>query len=142
MQFDTATYVVFLTLVLAGFWLLRRASGGRILLLLAASYLFYMWWNARFIGLIVASTLLDFWVGQRLHACQDPRRRKLLLWVSLGGNLGLLAFFKYTNFALRSVSELGAWLGVHLSIAGGARRIRQVVILVVFVSAARLLWPT
>lgn len=90
----------------------------RFVFLLAASYLFYMAWNPRFIALIIASTLVDFWVAQRIEDTPDTEtaKRKHLLWGSLAMNLGLLGYFKYTNFFLQSVSGAASLLGADLAI--------------------------
>jgi D-alanyl-lipoteichoic acid acyltransferase DltB (MBOAT superfamily) len=109
MQFDTATYVVFLTLVVGLYWTLRGHSTARVALLLAASFLFYGWWDARFLVLIVASTVLDYWVGARLHRSESTSVRRRYLFLSILGNLGVLSFFKYTNFLAQSVLQIGSW---------------------------------
>ncbi|MEZ4988771.1 MAG: MBOAT family O-acyltransferase [Saprospiraceae bacterium] len=63
-----------------------------------ASYIFYGWWDWRFLFLILISTLIDFFVGLQLSRAKEEKRRKLLLGISLGANLGMLGFFKYYNF--------------------------------------------
>jgi len=73
----------------------RRAQNG---LLLAASYVFYGYWDWRFLSLLALSTLVDFSIGRALAREEDGRRRKRLLLVSLCTNLGALGFFKYFNF--------------------------------------------
>jgi len=75
------------------------------LLLLAASYLFYMWWDPRFIVLILASTIVDYYLGILLETAR-PNRRKLLLAASLAVNLGILGFFKYYDFFAGSLADL------------------------------------
>lgn len=74
--------------------------------LLAASYVFYMSWSIPYAFLILLTSLLDFFVGIGLGRIEDPRRRKLLLVVSIAANLGVLGYFKYTNFLLDNI-----WLG-------------------------------
>jgi D-alanyl-lipoteichoic acid acyltransferase DltB (MBOAT superfamily) len=63
-----------------------------------ASYIFYGWWDWRFLSLILLSTLVDFSVGNLLQKTTKKLRRKLLLWISIVFNIGLLAVFKYYNF--------------------------------------------
>ena len=77
---------------------------GKILLLLA-SYVFYMWWDPRFIVLILTSTVVDYWLGLWLEVASG-RRKKVLLAVSLIVNLGLLGFFKYYDFFVGSLAGL------------------------------------
>ena len=83
-------------------------------LLLGASYYFYAAWDWRFLSLLLASTIVDFTAARLLDASSDPRRRKLLLCVSLGFNLTLLGFFKYFNFFSDSLRALLASVGWHL----------------------------
>ena len=75
------------------------------LILLCASYIFYMWWDPRFIVLILTSTVVDYFLGIWLEAASG-RRKKLLLVVSLIVNLGILGFFKYYDFFAGSLAAL------------------------------------
>ena len=102
MSFNSTTFVAFFALVFFAYWALARTRTPRFALLFVASALFYMSWNARFLVLILFSATLDFAVGRRLHRTLDPRARKLLLGLSLAGNLGLLGYFKYSNFFVGS----------------------------------------
>ena len=89
-------------------------------LLLAASYVFYGWWDVRFLALIVASTLTDFVVAQIADPERNPparaSHRKLAVMVSVVVNLGLLGVFKYYDFFVGSLSALGAQIGFDLSL--------------------------
>jgi D-alanyl-lipoteichoic acid acyltransferase DltB (MBOAT superfamily) len=67
-------------------------------LVVLASYVFYGWWDWRFLSLIVFSTLVDFTIGKRLAQEDRQHYRKILLWTSILVNLGFLGFFKYYNF--------------------------------------------
>jgi len=69
-------------------------------LLLGASYIFYMWWDPRFIVLILTSTVVDYFLGIWMETASG-RRKKFLLVVSLVVNLGILGFFKYYDCSLR-----------------------------------------
>ncbi len=112
MLFNSQAFAVFFVVVFGLYWLLRRAETPRVLLLLAASYMFYGYWDWRFLGLIVFSTVLDFLVGAAMGRSTDPRRRKRLLLLSLVGNLGVLGFFKYYNFFAGELALLLADVGV------------------------------
>ena len=68
------------------------------MLIVISSYIFYGWWDYRFLSLIIISTLVDFLVGKGLSRESRPSYRKLLLWTSIIANIGLLGFFKYYNF--------------------------------------------
>ncbi|MGD9611651.1 MAG: MBOAT family protein [Kiritimatiellia bacterium] len=109
MLFATYTFAVFLAAV----WLLHLALPlrGRQILLLAASYLFYCWETPVYGLLIFASTALDYLVGLGLERTERPLGRKALLGASLLGNLGMLGFFKYGDFAGANLVGLGRLLG-------------------------------
>jgi alginate O-acetyltransferase complex protein AlgI len=87
----------------------------RRLVMLGASYLFYGWWDWRFLGLIILSTIVDFLIGLALRRETDLRLRKLLLVTSLTSNLGLLGLFKYFDFFTQSLSVVAESFGVSLS---------------------------
>ncbi|HQV77522.1 MAG TPA: MBOAT family O-acyltransferase [Chitinophagales bacterium] len=70
------------------------------LLIVASSYLFYGWWDWRFLSLILFSTLVDYLIGLGLLKQENLTNRKILLWTSILVNLGFLGFFKYYNFFL------------------------------------------
>ena len=89
----------------------------RNVILLVASYVFYGWWDPRFLALIAFSTLVDYFVGIGLDQTMDPRRRKYLLWTSLVLNLGLLGYFKYTNFFLESFVDAFSLFGADLQVS-------------------------
>lgn len=102
--FNSLQFAVFFAVVFAAY--ARLGHRGQNLLLLAASYLFYGAWDYRFLSLIVFSTLVDYYLALGISASEDPRRRKLLLWLSMVTNLGLLAFFKYYGFFVDSLETL------------------------------------
>lgn len=111
MFFDTPVYAVFLALVVLAYWRLGWRSQNRMLL--AASYLFYGWWDVRFLGLIAASTVVDYYCARFIAASQDATRRRLLLTLSLVVNLGFLAAFKYFDFFVDSFVGVLSVLGIH-----------------------------
>ncbi len=118
MLFHSAIYALFLPTVLAIYWLLTlikpplRAVRVQNGLLLLVSYFFYGWWDWRFVGLIILSSLIDYVVGLSLDATDDPRRRRFILAASLVANLGILGFFKYYNFFVGSAVQALTALGV------------------------------
>jgi D-alanyl-lipoteichoic acid acyltransferase DltB (MBOAT superfamily) len=69
-------------------------------LIVASSYLFYGWWDWRFLSLILFSTVVDYTIGRKLKTEHKQTKRKALLWASILVNLGFLGFFKYYNFFL------------------------------------------
>ncbi len=110
MLFIESRFFLFFAAVFAIHWLLRD-NRLRQLWLLACSYLFYAAWDWRFLSLILASTLIDYFAALRIDAARDRAIRRRWLALSLAGNLGILGFFKYFNFFSDSLVTLSAWLG-------------------------------
>ncbi len=112
MLFNSIEFAIFLPLVFSIYW----AIGGRFprrqnLFLLMASYFFYGWWDWRFLGLIIFSTAVDYFIGLKLGKINLTNKRKRLVFISLLTNLGLLGFFKYYNFFVDSFAEAFSFLG-------------------------------
>jgi alginate O-acetyltransferase complex protein AlgI len=111
MLFNSATFLQFFAAFVLLYYSLRLHLRARNVLIVAASYLFYGWWDYRFLALLFASSLLDYSVGLGLQRLREPQTRKLLLVLSIAGNLTVLGFFKYYDFFVSSVSEMLARLG-------------------------------
>jgi D-alanyl-lipoteichoic acid acyltransferase DltB (MBOAT superfamily) len=79
--------------------------------LLLASYVFYAAWNPPFILLLWLSTVVDFFVGRALYTQKNVHKKRLLLVISLIGNLGMLCFFKYGTFLLDNFVTLANLVG-------------------------------
>src|SRR5256712_12290742 len=103
MLFNSFQYWIFFLMVAVLFYSMPFRVGK--LLLLCASYVFYMWWDPRFIVLILTSTVVDYFLGIWLEVTSGPRK-KVLLAISLIVNLGLLGFFKYYDFFAGSLAAL------------------------------------
>lgn len=112
MLFNSLDFAVFLPLVFALYWLIPAThKKAQNVLLIAASYFFYGWWDWRFLSLIAVSTLVDYYVGITLSRKQKTSHRKALLWISIGVNLGILGYFKYYNFFLENFTTAFSFLG-------------------------------
>jgi alginate O-acetyltransferase complex protein AlgI len=83
-------------------------------MLLVASYVFYSFWDWRFLGLIIISTLLDYFCGLKINSSNNPKVRKLFLILSVAGNLSILGFFKYYTFFALSLKNLFLKFGILL----------------------------
>lgn len=117
MLFNSLVFAVFLPIVFALYWIIgSRNYRTQNLLVLIASYVFYGWWDWRFLFLIFISTIVDYWVGIGLEETESPRRRRMLIGASLVANLGLLGFFKYFNFFIDSFASLLTSAGLHADI--------------------------
>jgi D-alanyl-lipoteichoic acid acyltransferase DltB (MBOAT superfamily) len=109
--FHTLEFAILLSLVWPAYLLLRRLALQN-LLLLAASYVFYGWWEWRYIPLLLFSTIVDYCVGRLLDRTAHPGRRRFLLGASCVSNLGLLGFFKYWGLFASTSNGIAARLGL------------------------------
>jgi D-alanyl-lipoteichoic acid acyltransferase DltB (MBOAT superfamily) len=129
MVFHSVAFAGFFLPVFLLFWSLRRWRSGRVGFLILASYLFYLGANVRYLGLILCDpgllfdptaaipvgvryalliavqTVSDYFLARGMARSEGPLFRKMLLWLSLAINLGILAFFKYCNFFATSLAE-------------------------------------
>ena len=112
MFFNSFDFAVFLPTVFLLYWFVtNRSLFLQNLTITLASYLFYGWWDWRFLSLILFSTAVDFLVGRALHKQENQTKRKLLLWISIVVNLGFLGFFKYYNFFLDNFVAAFSFMG-------------------------------
>ena len=109
MLFNSAEFIIFAAVFFAG-WSLARGRTASLAWLTAASFFFYGWWDWRFLFLLTGSGVLDFFCGLGMR--RHPGRKKLLLGLSLFGNVGSLAVFKYLGFLSANVSAVGHFLGI------------------------------
>ena len=109
MLFDTPIYFCFLIVVVLVYWRMDRNWQNRFLL--AASYLFYGWWDWRFLLLMMGSTVADYFIARKIGASKSPHYRRVLLTFSLLLNFGFLGFFKYFNFFTESFVTMMQWFG-------------------------------
>lgn len=112
MLFNSIDFAIFLPIVFLLYWFVfKKSLKQQNLLIVAASYVFYGWWDWRFLSLILFSTLVDFTVGQLLAREKKQSIRKLWLWTSIFVNLGFLGFFKYYNFFLENFITAFSFFG-------------------------------
>jgi len=104
--FPTVTFAVFFLIVLPVSWLLMPHQRVWQAWILLASYVFYGWWDWRFVFLLAASTLVNHVLAVAIHRAQSIAARKTLLSLALAFDIGLLAYFKYANFFLSSADNL------------------------------------
>ena len=110
MLFNSTIFLLFAALFFAAWPILRRRSGSRWAYLTVASFIFYGWWDWRFLLLILASGLIDFVAALAMQTL--PQRRRWFLLLSIAGNVGSLATFKYSRFIAENID---AALGTHLA---------------------------
>lgn len=113
MLFNSVEFFIFLPVVFILYWfVLNKQLRNQNILVLVASYFFYGWWDWRFLFLIFLSTVVDYFVGLKIHHSKNAGVRKKWLWVSIVFNIGLLGFFKYFNFFVDSWVKMLSALGM------------------------------
>ena len=113
MNFNSPTYIFFFLAVVALYMFLDHKRQNRLLLI--ASYVFYSFWDWRFLGLIMLSTVTDYFTALAIDQSRERKRRKLFLGISLTVNLSVLCFFKYFNFFLDNLFALFSVFGLDLN---------------------------
>ncbi len=112
MLFNSFDFAIFLPIVFFLYWFITKNNlKAQNLLVVFASYLFYGWWDYRFLTLIAFSSIVDYSIGLRLNKTSRESYRKLLLTISLIVNLGLLGFFKYYNFFISNFESAFSFFG-------------------------------
>lgn len=118
MLFNSIDFAIFLPIVFVAYWFLTNKSlRSQNLLIVAASYLFYGWWDWTFLLLILLSTVVDFTIGLKLKKEKSPLYRRVYLWTSIAVNLGLLGVFKYYNFFIDNFIQAFTLIGVEFSVS-------------------------
>ena len=112
MLFNSLTFFCFLPIVFVLYWSVRTDLRVQNIFLLFASYVFYGWWDVRFLTLIIASTAVDFILGKIMDTASSSVKRKLLISASMIFNLGLLGVFKYYNFFIENFVVLSDRMGL------------------------------
>lgn len=113
MQFNSLVFAAFFSIVFLLYWFaMNKRLSLQNLLLLVSSYVFYGWWDYRFLFLLAFSTLLDFVTGAKIAAANTRQQKKYWLWLSIIINVGFLGVFKYYNFFAESFADLLSQFGV------------------------------
>lgn len=112
MLFNSINFLLFFPIVVLLFYLIPKKAG-KIWLLLA-SYFFYMCWNAKYVFLILISTLVTYGAGILLGKMDKPGKKKAVLAGCLVVNLGILFFFKYFDFLLENLNAIGGVFGLRV----------------------------
>ena len=116
MFFNSIDFAIFLPVVFVLYWFVfNKSIRVQNALLVAASYFFYGLWDWRFLFLILFSTIIDFTVAKAIARQSDKKQKKILLFISLAVNLGLLGFFKYCNFFIDSFVDVFSFFGANFN---------------------------
>jgi alginate O-acetyltransferase complex protein AlgI len=107
MLFHTLDFLYFFAIFFFLYWFLFKENiKAQNILILVASYVFYGWWDWRFLSLIAFSTVVDYAVGRGIYNSPKTQKKTILLWVSIITNIGILGFFKYFNFFAENLGNL------------------------------------
>lgn len=118
MLFNSIEFAIFLPIIFVIYWLFfKTKTQGRNLFLIVASYIFYGYWDWRFLSLLFFTSVLDFYFGKQLGFEQNEQKRKRWIQLSVLVNLSVLGFFKYFNFFVDSFVTSFTFLGVHPQIS-------------------------
>lgn len=119
MLFNSLDFAIFLPVVFLVYWFVAgKTIRIQNIFCVVASYIFYGWWDWRFLSLIFISTLVDFVIGRAMYSEHRFVRRRVLLGVSLLVNIGSLGFFKYYNFFIDSFVSAFTFLGYPVKVQG------------------------
>ena len=115
MLFNSIEFLLFLPTIFILYWFVfNKNLKYQNTLILVSSYVFYGWWDYRFLSLIFLSTVVDYVIGLSISDQSSKKKQKLLLWGSVLFNLSVLGFFKYYNFFVDSWVELFSSLGYEI----------------------------
>ncbi len=116
MLFNSLDFAIFLPVVFLLYWLCPKKNARlQNILLLVSSYFFYLYWDWRFLFLLIFSTLLDYFSGIQISQTDNQHSKKIWLWLSIGINLGFLGVFKYYNFFIDSLTNVLSGLKIVLN---------------------------
>lgn len=104
MIFNSLTFIIFLTIVVTAYWFLNTRY--RLWLIFLSSITFYGFWRIEFVSLVLLSTVLDYFVANKIDSINihKKNKRKRLLLLSIIINLGLLIYFKYSYFIVDNLN--------------------------------------
>ena len=101
MLFNSIEFLIFLPLSFILYWFVfKKKLINQNFFLLVISYIFYGWWDWRFLSLIILSSIIDYHTGLLIEKKSSTTKKKFYLALSIGTNLGILGFFKYVNFKI------------------------------------------
>ncbi|MBK8668194.1 MAG: MBOAT family protein [Saprospiraceae bacterium] len=112
MYFNSIDFAVFLPVVFLLYWFVwQKNLQKQNLFIVLVSYIFYGWWDSRFLVLLVVSSMIDFFASQAIFRTTDVRKRRLWFILSIASNLGILGFFKYFNFFADNFASAFTFMG-------------------------------
>ncbi|BAO74398.1 MBOAT family O-acyltransferase [Winogradskyella sp. PG-2] len=118
MLFNSLDFAFFLPIVFVLYWfVVNKKISVQNFFLVLVSYVFYGWWDWRFLSLIIFSSLVDYLLGKKIYATSNSAKRKLFLYASVAVNIGFLGFFKYYNFFVESFVSSFSYFGLDFNVS-------------------------
>jgi alginate O-acetyltransferase complex protein AlgI len=118
MLFNSLDFAFFLPVVFILYWfIINKNLSIQNLFLVIVSYVFYGWWDWRFLSLIIFSSLVDYLLGKKIYKTTSINKRKLFLYASIAVNIGFLGFFKYCNFFIESFVNSFSFFGLNFNVS-------------------------
>ncbi|MDP2527924.1 MBOAT family O-acyltransferase [Maribacter dokdonensis] len=115
MLFNSLDFAIFFPILLTLYWFVfNKSLKSQNTLILISSYIFYGWWDYRFLGLIILSTFVDYFIGLKVYTSTSVSHKKLFLWLSIIFNLSVLCVFKYYSFFVESFIDFFNFFGYNL----------------------------
>jgi alginate O-acetyltransferase complex protein AlgI len=116
MLFNSLDFAIFLPIIFLLYWfVVQKNLKLQNALIVVSSYVFFGWWDWRFLLLIIFITVVDYTIGQRLRTEDKKSKRKVLLWTSIVVNFGFLGCFKYYNFFLENFVDAFSLFGMQIN---------------------------
>lgn len=111
MLFNSIEFLIFFSIIITSLIIIKNKNF-QYFFLIAGSYIFFYFSNNFLISLLIFSTILDFYIGKYIWSTKSKATKKKLLIISIIGNLGLLGFFKYTDFAISQFNTIFNQIGI------------------------------
>lgn len=116
MLFNSLAFTIFLPIVFILYWfIINKNLKRQNILLLLSSYVFYGWWDWRFLALLFSISLINYFIGIRIEENETEKNKRNWLRLGLFLNIGTLCIFKYYNFFIDSFIDLISLTGYNLS---------------------------
>ena len=118
MLFNSIDFAIFFPIMYVIYWSINKTRLNiQNIFIVFSSYFFYACWDYRFLSLIIFSTIIDYFSALKIVSEKNQNKRKLILYVSIFSNLGILFFFKYFGFFIENFQSVFSFFGAKVNIS-------------------------